>query len=687
MNETTAKMGVRSIAPLKALVWKELRQAMGWGALGLLSMAASLTYVLIDQKAVLQYASAKTFDPGGGFFTFTYTFGCAFLGLLIGLVQVFPESRGDKWGFLSHRPVSRSTLFLGKVAAGTILYAAAAGIPLIGALVWMATPGHLPVPFDWRLGLPAVADLCCGIAYYFCGLLIGMRDSRWYGSRAVSVGAPFLCSISVRGVPEFWQALTCCALAVLVTGTAAWGTFTRGGQFETQPYISRAAVGVTVAIGLGILGVIAVGILSVFIGTDQGSFRYFTFEVMSDGTIARVTWEDGRMVEAQDLDGRPISQFRTKGVVEARLGFAGNPGYRDTRRFFQTLAWVDSTAWYYVVRLGLCAGYDLRSASLAGWMGPDGFIAGENPPLQRFTGDVRPEWFYGYLNQFSPLLTFADSVYRADLKARRIQRIFMAAPGESVTASGSSEYYESEEATPLHSKFDSIVTTKRIVIQDHDGTNLLVVPRSSDAPGFGSRVSRALEAAGTPTFVWTFPRSANGSNLEVIRIGENGLIENRWSLQDRSIPRVIPSSSEVILGTSLTPATIPAGVAIVARLLHWPSLYEVLPLSSAQWILVWVLSFLGSLAAAILAYLRAGKYALRGRRKWLWTCLCFALGPLSFLLMLSLLEWPALEKCPECGRKRVVTRERCTYCNSPFLPPAPDGTEIMEPLEAARYEV
>jgi hypothetical protein len=91
--------------------------------------------------------------------------------------------------------------------------------------------------------------------------------------------------------------------------------------------------------------------------------------------------------------------------------------------------------------------------------------------------------------------------------------------------------------------------------------------------------------------------------------------------------------------------------------------------------------------AATLAYLRAGKYAFSGRRKWLWTCFCFALGPLSFLLMLSLLEWPALEKCLECGRKRVVTRERCAYCNSPFLPPPPDGTEIMEPLEAARYEV
>ena len=34
--------------------------------------------------------------------------------------------------------------------------------------------------------------------------------------------------------------------------------------------------------------------------------------------------------------------------------------------------------------------------------------------------------------------------------------------------------------------------------------------------------------------------------------------------------------------------------------------------------------------------------------------------------------------CPVCGRKRVVTRERCEHCGSPFAPPRRDGTELIE---------
>jgi len=66
----------------------------------------------------------------------------------------------------------------------------------------------------------------------------------------------------------------------------------------------------------------------------------------------------------------------------------------------------------------------------------------------------------------------------------------------------------------------------------------------------------------------------------------------------------------------------------------------------------------------------------------LWTAIGFVLGPLGVLLMLSLIEWPVRETSPACGRKRVVTRERCEHCDAPFAAPPVDGTEIFELVKA-----
>jgi predicted amidophosphoribosyltransferase len=56
-----------------------------------------------------------------------------------------------------------------------------------------------------------------------------------------------------------------------------------------------------------------------------------------------------------------------------------------------------------------------------------------------------------------------------------------------------------------------------------------------------------------------------------------------------------------------------------------------------------------------------------------------ALGLLGVFLFLSLVERPARDRCPSCGKPRVVNRNRCEHCGAEFTPPAADGTEIFEP--------
>src|SRR5262249_9066511 len=96
--------------------------------------------------------------------------------------------------------------------------------------------------------------------------------------------------------------------------------------------------------------------------------------------------------------------------------------------------------------------------------------------------------------------------------------------------------------------------------------------------------------------------------------------------------------------------------------------------SHLQLTIVWIPMVLASTASAILAYSRARAYSFSARRLWLWTGLSFALGPTGFVLMLSLIEWPACERCPSCGRRRVMTREQCEHCGTPF--PAPPDVGV-----------
>jgi hypothetical protein len=100
--------------------------------------------------------------------------------------------------------------------------------------------------------------------------------------------------------------------------------------------------------------------------------------------------------------------------------------------------------------------------------------------------------------------------------------------------------------------------------------------------------------------------------------------------------------------------------------------------SPEQLLVSWLIPLLEGILFAALAFARGRRYAFSAGRLSFWTAMGFALGPLGFALMLSLLEWPAFEKCPECGRSRLVTRDSCEHWSKPFTSPLANGTELFE---------
>jgi hypothetical protein len=673
-------------AAFKAILWKEFRENLKWAVLGLLLVSAGVVYIierLISRSAYVGDLNWQ--DLSFSLFGMTLILPPV-VGLMIGMAQVILESRGDPWGFLTHRPIQRSTLYWGKAMAGILLYLASVGVPLTFAMAWMATPGHLPMPFDVHFVLPVIADVLCGLVYYFAGLLSGMRDARWYASRVMGIGMGIVCSIALSVVPEFWQAVLCCAFAILITSASAWGTFVQGGGFESQSRIMRFATGVSIGAGLLITGAVVFGVGASFLPAIDPNSSVSLYRIADDGAIVQTTYKDGVIVETRDLQGRPIERYRdpesrralSLGVVSTQMinaafRIAWNGNYRNTREFFRPFQSRDALSnggiftWYYIPRLGRIAAYENRSARRVGWLGPGGFTSGTEMPADRFEHPLA-----GFIAASPTVIAFEDAVYRLDLYHRHIEKIFTADSGETVIgASDSSTDGSTSSEFGDKAWFVAISTTKRVVIQSRDAATQLSAPRDPNSYKFGSViVYRSLRTPEPQTFVWY----TSGFNMPgfITQYGSTGIPVAQYTL-----PSLLTYNS-LTWGYVLLRSVMEN---LAMRTLWWKhSIFnDYFVRSSRNQLLVsWLIPLLEGILFAALAFARGRRYAFSAGRLSFWTAMGFALGPLGFALMLSLLEWPAFEQCPECGRSRLVTRDSCEHCSKPFTSPLANGTELFE---------
>jgi hypothetical protein len=686
MNETIA-VSPGGTGVFGTILSKELREGARSGLVGLAVVGMGLVFSTMFQRSVSSFGVGSQ-ETGIPLSLFMLT--SAFAAVMIGRARVIHEHRGDSWAFLIHKPVTRTMLFWGKALAGALLYIVAAGVPLLCATLWLATPGHRPAPYELRMALPGVADLLTGLVYLLAAMLAYVRDARWYGSRVLPFVAVLSCSATVVGVAEFWQAVLVIALWTAVFAIAAWGTFAAGGRYEPQRRVSRAALAIVVGFGVQLAATIVLGVLSLFVGVQSMSFdtESIAYEASGDGSFVRVA-SDRRMPGVSSQTARPgvISTADVPLNAGAKYGSVyHDPDYRGTNDIFVPL--VDPTrrprrvSWYYVRRLGLVAAYDNPSARLLGWMGPDGFVAGDQKPARTFEGPLDQ---YTEIEYMQPLLAFPGGVYRIDLEHRRIQKVFTAPQGESVVGAVSTGDSTAAMTTlGAAAQFDVIATTKRVYVQSPSGTPQFDTPRDARALGYGTlSVSRALLAPGAPTLLRYRPQNGTGSRREqrartdqVTKIS-NGVVVAQYALPNEPTTASKPSSwSEVVTDGLTTPITQVAGSAALSYVRgSSPTLEPAGP----RRIVSWSMSVAASLGSAVLAFAFATLCAFDPRRKALWAAIGFVFGGVGVLLMLSLIEWPTRETCPTCRAKRVVTRERCEHCGAPFAAPDSDGTEILEP--------
>ncbi len=153
---------------------KELRDALRWAPLG----AGLLTILLVNLFHTHNY-----FNPLSKDVIISSWFACAVFASLLSIATFWKDASGSGRAFLIHRGLSPSRIFNIRVITGLMVYLVSMLLPLVGAAAYLSFVGPMRAPVRPIQVLPSVPVVFYGMAFYFAGVLVSCRPSRWFGSK------------------------------------------------------------------------------------------------------------------------------------------------------------------------------------------------------------------------------------------------------------------------------------------------------------------------------------------------------------------------------------------------------------------------------------------------------------------------------------------------------------------------
>jgi hypothetical protein len=621
---------------------------------------------------ILQPLVAPLFQLETGFF-------CAIFGAVLGWLQMHHERHRDLWSFLVHRPMTRTGLFLGKIAGGLAVYAIGAGLPLAGFIVWARLPGNVPAPFEGAMLLPVMALFLLGVVYYFAGMLTGLRSARWCGSRGIPLGTALLATFaSISMARPFAEALLVILIAGALLATAVWGAFHGNGSDRGQPAAGRAALAATLTFGAVVIAFLAMNLLITFLPRTDGPYRRSQYGMFKDGTLYRFNQEDGVITDVVDLEGKPLKDQptgqavaptalnqRASRNVSFNVGFGEKPDrqehYMVGSRHFSLWQATPDTIWYYWARHGRLVAYDAATRRFVGSLGPESFatnLRGNGDHFDRRSGFMSPP-------------TTATTVYRVDLEQRRCIPLFTTTKDDPIG--------RAMEVQLDGYRWDyTVVATRQFIhLLTPDGKVVWKTPYAPGYPDYSSAMVSFLEPQGQFA-LWLSPSRAadarSGWKLPThVTWLAGGQIVKAVDLPNTSIFGKDPGNRDRLFSFAM-----PSALLLLSPWLDRGEAPAVIP-----WAMVRVSLAVAVLICLPLSWWLGWRYRVPLGARLGWALFLLPTGIPGLLAFLSLHEWPAREACPQCRRLRVVDREQCEHCGAGFAPPERKGTEIFAPAGVA----
>ena len=662
---------------MKALVRKEFRENVKLAALGL------VIYTLLLVQQYRDYVASPT-DMSqplahGGPQGMTGVF-CAIFGAVLGWLQLHNERRPDLWAFLMHRPMSRTGIFFGKALAGLGLYALVVGLPLIGFMVWARWPGHVAAPFEVTMLRPLAAYVLIGIVFYFAGMLTGLRQARWYASRALGLGVAIAVYFLVQMSPAFWQAMLVILLGAGILIAANLGGFQSHGCYRGQPAWGKAGLTAALMIGSLFVAVTAVMLLSSFFPRAESPVTRSGYVMTTNGAVFKEIQRPGKPAEIVDLEGNALVDAKTGRMIELRdfqLRAARASQFKteqdewarfrpwmqaDNSLFFAWHATPD-TLWYYWGRYGRLVGYDIAARQCIGSLGPNGFSQDLAGGGDRF---INSEDHRGQRTLWT-----ATTVYLVDVEKRSTKPLFTTTTDDPISM-GSEIVLNGYDWD-----YEAVATKRFIHLLTTDGKPVWKAPYEPTAPAYTQLGMYFLQPPGQFALWMTPDRLENQRADWKLPIHVVWLARDQGVVRSADLPELAPPISKPPLEARLVSAVVPPALLMILPYLRGGPSPAELPRE------LLVLSWGGAALVCLpIGWWLGRRYRFGFAAQAGWAVFHLLFGVPGLLAFLSVQEWPAREACPNCKKLRVVDHAHCEHCGEDFAPPEKTGTEVFAPLQA-----
>jgi hypothetical protein len=651
---------------MKAMILKEIRECSVICLLMLIGLGSTIALGFF-------YSQPDSLPLVSPMFHVITSFGYPAMGVWLGLTQIMVDRRRGRWDFVTHRPISRSRIFLAKVIAGLGMFFLVGIVSLLGATLFVKGP------FDWRMILPRLADMFTGVVWYFAGMLVGARQARWIGSRLMPQDFAVFASIgAVAFAMDIWQALGIIAIALAIIIPAAWGAFVYGGEYEPQPTPIRFLQGLAVAPALSSLLIAVIGLLVGTLALGFGIRRGVqsaSYDVDGDGRIVRVNYLASGEWDYTDVDGHPLSTadkqnlLRGNRVTQGALSLQdiNSPnlpraervhlfGFQNADNYAMQLpSGSSSEYWFYVASRRTMEGYDNRRGRSVGSLGPEGEVGGSDSPAHPF-----PEPLHR-VSRYDSIVASSTTVYALSLDHREIHKIFTAQNDDPILDAQPFSVGEGSRNFTLSDQ-DVLVRTRSMIYVLWNGQELFHVPLEHSFPPY---YMIKIFAVSGRRFIFQYTDEFTSKDADqgdwFVESDEHGNILSRKQLP--SLLWTMESDPE------------------------WEDMAQILavPPAFAFSELWWRLSrgdVIGYSVIAVLSAIFAAMLVIQYSRKpaahITWAIIAAAMGIPGVLLLLCMRQRVASTPCPSCGRLREVSEEHCPHCRAKFAPPPLLGIEIFE---------
>jgi hypothetical protein len=687
---------------MKALIWKELRENILWAALAMLALGAAEMYALHHSSNFYQpfyYYDGITLCKKP-FLTVTM-FGFAVAGIGLGLLQVLPELKRDRWAALLHRPVSRGRFFWGKAIAGIVLYFIAAGAPFLFAVWHVARPGNFPIPFVPAMVTPGLADLAAGLCYYFAALLMALQSGP-IACRALPLFAAVHVSFFAFVENLFRVAVESALAMTIALCVAGWGAIHARESLRGRPWLGRIAFLI-----VAFYGACGAGDLITVLGGMAGrkaAAKFSYWDTLDKGVPARLDYRNNVLVAVTDVNGKPFSEpnYRPDRVRSHTLGMNVATSYvGDTHGWHRTLypcryresnsyMWANQPytyprfeQWFYIygdpVSVRMLVGMLPMEKREFARLGMNGFAPpGEKVPP--FPAGI----FLTYIRSDMLAIAAPESLRYIYLAKREIAPIALPAPGPiygmchswAIAGNGSVD-------------FQGVALGAGMAVYDVDARVRAMLPYHHNVDRWGrlslgvlKTMDRFVLKCEPSDWIDLKTRKAMPSYLDLM--DSKGTLIASYEMPAPPANVNPPAWNSFIAQRLKSPAFFfgemlyrRIGAAFGSSRLR-AALHKQLGPDFRSTLEVARIVVLVALVLSAITLFWARRAQLPARRVWAWTVGVLLLGIPGFVMFWLVGERPRAVPCAVCLRPRRIEDEHCGWCGAAWPEKPADGTEILD---------